>query len=120
MLSLCAGISYDVFAEGKPKKLPAYSTLVLKRRPTVKPTRDIPAPVIGVFDEAGNSLTLESPEDDCDAFATISGSGYYYTDVVSFVDGCAALDVSELGIGSYDITIEFESGTVYIGSFEFI
>lgn len=120
MLSLCAGISYDVFADDAPKKLPSYTTLVIKRRPTVTPTRSIAAPIIGVFDAAGDSLTLESPENDGEAFVTISGSGYYYTDAVSFIDGFATLDVSELGIGSYDITIEFENGAVYTGSFEFI
>lgn len=77
------------------------------------------SPINAVFSPDGNTITLYSPEN-CDrAFVTISGNGNCLTEMVNFADQTATLDVSELGNGIYQITVEFENGTIYTGQIEF-
>jgi len=78
------------------------------------------SPINAVLSPDGNTITLYSPEN-CDrAFVTISGNGTYLTELVNFTDQSAMLDVSDLGSGIYQITVEFENGANYVGQFEFI
>lgn len=87
---------------------------------TVKGPRSVILPVHAVLSPDGNTITLHSSENCDQAFVTISGNGTCLTDLVNFTNQSATLDVSDLGSGIYQITVEFENGANYVGQFEFI
>lgn len=120
LLVLCcigAGICFEAYAN---RKRPKTKSVYLEKKMTVKGPRSILSPINAVLSPDGNTITLYSPEN-CDrAFVTISGNGTYLTEMVNFTDQTAMLDVSDLGSGIYQITVEFENGANYVGQFEFI
>lgn len=120
LLVLCcigAGICFEAYAN---RKRPKITSVYLEKKMTVKGPRSVMPPINAVLSPDGNTITLYSPEN-CDrAFVTISGNGTYLTELVNFTDQSAMLDVSDLGSGIYQITVEFENGANYVGQFEFI
>ena len=120
LLVLCcigAGICFEAYAN---RKRPKITSVYLEKKMTVKGPRSVMPPINAVLSPDGNTITLYSPEN-CDrAFVTISGNGTYLTEMVIFTDQTATLDVSDLGSGIYQITVEFENGANYVGQFEFI
>ena len=120
LLVLCcigAGICFEAYAN---RKRPKITSVYLEKKMTVKGPRSVMPPINAVLSPDGNTITLHSPEN-CDrAFVTISGNGTYLTELVNFTDQSAMLDVSDLGSGIYQITVEFENGANYVGQFEFI
>ena len=120
LLVLCcigAGICFEAYAN---RKRPKTTSVYLEKKMTVKGPRSVMPPINAVLSPDGNTITLYSPEN-CDrAFVTISGNGTYLTELVNFTDQSAMLDVSDLGSGIYQITVEFENGANYVGQFEFI
>lgn len=106
--------------EANARKRPVIHSCFFEKKRAIKNPRSIVQPIVATFTPDGNSVTLNSPED-CDrAFITISGSnGEYLTDLVNFTNQSATLDVSDLGSGIYQITVEFENGANYVGQFEF-
>ena len=120
LLVLCcigAGICFEAYAN---RKRPKITSVYLEKKMAVKGPRSVMPPINAVLSPDGNTITLYSPEN-CDrAFVTISGNGTYLTELVNFTDQSAMLDVSDLGSGIYQITVEFENGANYVGQFEFI
>lgn len=120
LLVLCcigAGICFEAYAN---RKRPKTTSVYLEKKMAVKGPRSVMPPINAVLSSDGNTITLYSPEN-CDrAFVTISGNGTYLTELVNFTDQSAMLDVSDLGSGIYQITVEFENGANYVGQFEFI
>lgn len=116
---LCC-FSAGICLEANARKRPVIHSCFFEKKRAIKNPRSIVQPIVATFTPDGNSVTLNSPED-CDrAFITISGSnGEYLTDLVNFTNQSATLDVSDLGSGIYQITVEFENGANYVGQFEF-
>lgn len=106
--------------EANARKRPVIHSCFFEKKREKKNLRSIVQPIVATFTPDGNAVTLNSPED-CDrAYITISGSnGEYLTDLVNFTNQSATLDVSDLGSGIYQITVEFENGANYVGQFEF-
>lgn len=121
LLLLCFGLCYSAGAslKGRKKGLQA-SQLFIDRVKQHKVVRSIAQPITGTLDPSGNTLTLWSPEDSDAAYLTISGSGEFLTDLVTFTDNTASVDVSAIGAGVYTIKLEFENGAEYLGYFEFV
>lgn len=120
LLVLCcfgAGTCIEVYAK---QKRPKITSVYLEKKMTVKGPRSVILPVHAVLSPDGNTITLHSSENCDQAFVTISGNGTCLTDLVNFTNQSATLDVSDLGSGIYQITVEFENGANYVGQFEFI
>lgn len=120
LLVLCcfgAGTCIEVYAK---QKRPKITSVYLEKKMTVKGPRSVILPVHAVLSPDGNTITLHSSENCDQAFVTISGNGTCLTDLVNFTNQSATLNVSDLGSGIYQITVEFENGANYVGQFEFI
>ncbi len=121
LITLCS-FGTGAWLEGNAQsKQPKIHSVYLEKKRTDKGVRSIKLPLNVEFTADGNNMTLYSPEN-CDmAYITISGeNGDYLTDMVVFTNKAATLDVSDLGVSSYQITVEFESGAIYDGGFEFL
>lgn len=115
----CIGSGICLEANAKRKK-PIIISIYLEKRREKKNLRSIVQPIFAELTPDGNTMTLNSPENCDGAFVTISGGGDYLTEMVIFTNQTATLDVSDLGIGIYHVTVEFENGAIYNGQFEFI
>ena len=115
----CIGTGTCIEAYAKRKR-PKITSVYLEKKMTVKGPRSAILPINAILSPDGNTITLHSSENCDQAFVTISGNGTCLTDLVNFTNQSATLDVSDLGSGIYQITVEFENGANYVGQFEFI
>lgn len=121
LLLLCsfgAGTCIEAYAK---RKRPKITSVYLEKKMTVKGPRSVILPIHAVLSPDGNTITLHSSENCDQAFITICGNNSeYLSDLMNFTNQSATLDVSNLGSGIYQITVEFENGANYVGQFEFI
>ena len=88
-------------------------TVYLERKRTSKGIRSIVHPLIGTIDLTCTRMELNSPEESGMTFVTVIGNnGQSLTDIIEFSDLKSVLDISELDLGGYTISVEFENGAI--------
>ncbi len=122
LILLCSfAVGLGLRANPKKGKHSTLVTVYLERKRTSKGIRSIVRPLIGTIDPTCTWMELNSPEESGMALVTVIGNnGQSLTDRIEFSDLKSVLDVSELDLGVYTISVEFENGAIYIGQFEFI
>lgn len=121
MMLFCFGTALCLDANAKGRKQATTTTVYVEKKKGIKPARSLQTPILGILTPDGNRLVLNSPED-CDAaYVVISGgNGEFLGDLVNFDNHTVEIDTSELGVGNYGISVEFENGAIYTGAFQFI
>lgn len=116
----CIGSGICLEANAKRKK-PIITSVYLEKKREKKNLRSIVQPIFAELTPDGNAIMLNSTEE-CDrAFITVLGrNGENLTNRAIFANGTATLNVSDLGCGVYQITVEFENGAIYNGQVEFV